>query len=199
MKQKLNKKIKEVINQIKTNSKDQHYANTLINELMSLKGQLDIEPTLIHLPLDEVVSKIEGENFRICVCKGGEAVYHMKGGVDIVVQPSANSLYSYLVGMTQIQDELEKLSDEEKELIHNDIMASTYVLNIPFLAFGDLDFKYKLTNIVLDYLAGLNEKMINEAELQDETPAQDAAFEEAVVAIEDMVKQIGDGEKNSIQ
>lgn len=198
MRHEIKKEIDEIAAKIKKNSKDAHYADTLINTLLSLKGQYDIEPTLIHLPSTDLDKKIEGEAFRICICKSGEAVYHMKGGVDIVVQPKANSLYTYLVEMVEIWDKLNNLEAEERQIIEDDLTASAYVLNIPFIAFGDLEFKYKLANETIDYLAGLQQKMIDNPTLQEETPIENAHFEEAMVAMDEAIKDIENGKKDSI-
>lgn len=188
-KKELKGKLDEVVAKIKVNSKDKHYADALVKELLSVKGQLDIEPTLIHLPVDDVVKKMESETFRIALLKSGEAVYHLKGGMDIVVQPKANSLYTFLSNMIELQEELDNFTEEERKLLLDDITASTYVLNIPFIAFGDLDFKYKLAEVVVNYLVSLQDEYINDVELQDETPDKNSIFEEAVMAFEEIVKE----------
>ena len=188
-KKELKGKLDEVVAKIKVNSKDKHYADTLVKELLSVKGQLDIEPTLIHLPVDDVVKKMESETFRIALLKSGEAVYHLKGGMDIVVQPKANSLYTFLSNVIELQDELDNLTEEERNLLLDDITASTHVLNIPFIAFGDLDFKYKLAEVVVNYLVSLQDEYLNDVELQDETPDKNSIFEEAVMAFEEIVKE----------
>lgn len=188
-KKELKGKLDEVVAKIKVNSKDKHYADALVKELLSVKGQLDIEPTLIHLPVDDVVKKMESETFRIALLKSGEAVYHLKGGMDIVVQPKANSLYTFLSNMIELQDELDNFTEEERKLLLDDITASTYVLNIPFIAFGDRDFKYKLAEVVVNYLVSLQDEYLNDVELQDETPDKNSIFEEAVMAFEEIVKE----------
>lgn len=190
----LKKQLDEVVAKIKVNSKDKHYADTLISHLLSLKGQIDIEPTLIHLPSEDVVQKLEGETYRIALCKSGEVVYHLKGGMDIVVQPKASSLYNFLVDTISIQDAIKDLDKEQQENIEKDIVASTYVLNIPFMAFGDLEFKYKLASSVVEYLVGLQDSLLDKAELQEETPRENSLFEEATMALEEMKNEAVDGE-----
>lgn len=194
-KKELKGKLDEVVAKIKVNSKDKHYADTLVKELLSVKGQLDIEPTLLHLPVDDVVKKMESETFRIALLKSGEAVYHLKGGMDIVVQPKANSLYTFLSNVIELQDELDNLTEEERNLLLDDITASTYVLNVPFIAFGDLDFKYKLAEVVVNYLVSLQDEYLNDVELQDETPDKNSIFEEAVMAFEEIVKEETDAKE----
>ena len=190
----LKKQMNEVVAKIKVNSKDAHYADTLIDALLSLKGQIDIEPTLIHIPSDDIVEKLESETFRLALCKSGDVVYHLKGGMDIVVQPKAESLYNHLVDTIRMQESIKALDEEQQRIFESDVVASTYVLNIPFLAFGDLEFKYKLANIVIDYLVELQDKMLKDAELQEETPVENTLFEEATMALEEMKNEIKDGE-----
>lgn len=190
----LKKQMNEVVAKIKVNSKDAHYADKLVDMLLSLKGQLDIEPTLIHIPSDDIVEKLESETFRLALCKSGDVVYHLKGGMDIVVQPKAESLYNYLVDTIRMQEGIKALDEEQQKILENDVIASTYVLNIPFLAFGDLEFKYKLANIVIDYLVELQDKMLKDAELQEETPVENTLFEEATMALEEMKNEVVDGE-----
>ena len=185
----------EVVAKIKANSKDAKYASKLVDSLLSLKGQMDIEPTLIHLPVSEIVDKIEGETYRICLCKSGEAVYHMKGGMDIVVQPSANSLYNYLTDVIEVQS-LDVLNEEEKNLFMQDVVASSYVLNIPFIAFSDLDLKYKLANLIIDYLAELQKRAFEDVVLQEETPVENEQFKNATLALEALAKEVEDEKDN---
>ena len=189
-------KMNEVIAKIKANSKDAKYAGKLIESLLSLKGKSGIEPTLIHLPISEVIEKIEGETYRICLCKSGEVVYHMKGGMDIVVQPKANSLYTYLSDMIGVESKLDELSEEDRALFMDDVIASTYVLNIPFFAFGDLDLKYKLANFIIDYLEEFYGNAIENTELQDETPIENAMFEEAVLELDSITNDAANEEDN---
>ena len=190
----LKKQMNEVVAKIKVNSKDAHYADKLVDMLLSLKGQLDIEPTLIHIPSDDIVEKLESETFRLALCKSGDVVYHLKGGMDIVVQPKAESLYNYLVDTIRMQEGIKALDEEQQKILENDVIASTYVLNIPFLAFGDLEFKYKLANIVIDYLVELQDKMLKDTELQEETPVENTLFEETTMALEEMKNEAVDGE-----
>lgn len=189
-------KMNEVVAKIKANSKDAKYAGKLVDSLLSLKGQMDIEPTLIHLPVSEVVDKIESETYRICLCKSGEAVYHMKGGMDIVVQPNASSLYRYLTDIIGVQSSTDLLNEDEQALFMQDVIASTYVLNIPFLAFGDLDLKYKLANFIIEYLADLQQSALEEMELHDETPIENEQFKEATLALETLADEIDNEEDN---
>ena len=41
----LKERLDDLVNQIKTNSKDAHFAKKLIDDLLSVKGQMMVEPT----------------------------------------------------------------------------------------------------------------------------------------------------------
>jgi hypothetical protein len=187
-KEELKKDLKEVVAKIKTNSKDQHYADVLIDKLLSIKGQLGIEPTRLYLPMSDIIDSVESKTFRIEIFKSGEAIYHLKGGMDVIVRPNATSLYSYLTHIVALQNghTEEEITDEMRDLIVADLEASSLVLNIPFFAFGDFEFKYKLAEMVVDYLNKLQVEEVDNAELQDPTPVEDSNFEETVRTLEEI-------------
>ena len=46
----LKERLNEVKNQLRTNAKDVHFFDKLIDEALSLKGQMDVEPMFAYLP-----------------------------------------------------------------------------------------------------------------------------------------------------
>ena len=182
----LNRKIGAVKKKIKANSKDAHFADTLIDELLSLKGQAGVEPTLVHIPVADVVKTFKGDTFEMSLTKHGDVVYHVFGGYTLIadgqrMRSLANTLTEYIT-----HEEIEKeLTDEEKEAFFNDMEATTHVLNIPMIAFGDIDLKYELATVVVRYLRELYQAALD-ADLQEETREQDVAFEDATKALEEL-------------
>lgn len=188
-KDELKKELADIKTKIKLNSTDAHFADTLIAELLSVKGQLDHEPTLAHLPLSDIEDTLKGDNFDIYAMKTGEAVYRLKGGLTVIATNGLNALNLTLRDYVFRQHEADTvLNDDEKELYANDLMASTMILNLPVLAFYDLEFKYKIYNKILEYMVELQEKFVDNANLQDETPNEDKAFKDATLGIE-MLKE----------
>ena len=57
----LKERFNEVRNQILANSKDAHWAKNAIDELVSLKGQIEHEPTIVYLPVKDVEKKFSGD------------------------------------------------------------------------------------------------------------------------------------------
>ena len=190
-KNELKNELNDIKAKIKANSKDTHFADTLIAELLSIKGQLLHEPTLAHLPLKDIVKSFDDDTFNIYLMNTGEVVYRLKGGLTIIAATTLHSLNSALQDIVINQDEVEAtLSNEDKEIYANDLLATTMILNLPVLAFSDLDFKYKIYGKIIDYMVELQEKLIDNASLQDETPIQNDLFKEATLAIDDLYNEL---------
>lgn len=180
----LKNKLNEVRAKIKSNSKDAHFADTLLDELLSIKGQIDVEPTLVYLKTSDIAKEIDGETFTMAIMKNGDAVYHVKGGYTIVADGTR------MFGLAQtIKDYVENkelvptLTKEERELYDIDLSATTYVLNVPMFAFSDQDLKFDIATMCLKWINDTYDKYINEP-LQEETPELDAEFEDAAIALE---------------
>lgn len=182
-KKELKDKLEELKKQIKANSKDAHYADTLISEFMSVHGQLKHEPTLVHIPLDSVVDSAESDTFTMSVTKDSKAVYHTRGGYTVIADATYHSLFDTIQASVEYLNGKIELDEDGKEIMENDVLATTYVLNLPMFAMGDYEFKYKLTTDTIEYLKSKFEEAEN-AELQEETPEENRAFKEAVEGLE---------------
>lgn len=192
-KEEIRKKIDEVKNLIKANSKNARHAEKLIDELLSLDREKRHEATLVHIPMDNVSKTFKGDTFELCYTKQGEAVYRTFGGYTIICSSMFNALNAtienaidYLNGEIQ-----EELTDEQKQLMEDDIAATTWVLNIPLHACSDLEFKYDLTSKFIEFIAKLKEKSQTD-EPQEETYEQDAQFKEAMIGMENVKEIIGE-------
>ena len=171
-------------------------ANSTIAELLSIKGQIDHEPTIVHIPLSDVDDKLEGETFAIYSLKSGDVAYHLKGGYTLIASNRFFSLNDALRGYVANQHIIDtELNAEDKELYENDLWASTYLLNLPTIAFSDLEFKYKIVNRIIEYLEELQKKLLVDAELQDETPTENKEFEDATMALENLKSEIAKDSK----
>lgn len=192
----LKKNLADIKAKIKANSTDAHFADTLIAELLSIKGQIDHEPTLVHIPMSDVDDKLEGETFAIYSLKSGDVAYHLKGGYTLIASNRFFSLNDALRGYVANQHIIDtELNADDKELYENDLWASTYLLNLPTIAFSDLEFKYKIVNRIIEYLDELQKKLLVDAELQDETPKENKEFEDATMALENLKSEIAKDSK----
>lgn len=177
-------KIEEVKAQLKSNSKDAHFAEKLIGDLLSLKGQYEHQPTMVHVAMDDILGTLEGNTFTIYKTKSGDTGFHLKAGYDIVVRPTVESMNQSLATFVDYQKEMDSFSEKEREWYEQDLVATQFCLTIPMYAFADMDFKYKVANMFADYMLEIQNKLLDNVELQDETPEENKAFEEATLGLE---------------
>ena len=189
-KKEIKAKIDDIKAQIKANSKDAHFAEKLIGDLLSLKGQYEHQPTMVNVAMDDIIGTLEGNTFTIYKTKSGDTGFHLKAGYDIVVRPTVESLNKSLASFVDYQKDIEKLSEEEQEYYKSDLLATQFCLTIPMYAFADLDFKYKIANMFADYMLKAQTDLLDNVVLQDETPEENKRFEEAAKGLEEIKSQL---------
>lgn len=185
----LKQKLEETKAKIKSNSKDAHFADSLISDLLSIKGQLEHEPTLVHITEASIIDRFDGAHFEMCMTKDGTAVYRTRGGYTIVADYGLSSLNKTISNFIALSKNEVKLSDDEMEAVLLDLDANAHVLNIPMLAFSDLDFKFELAKMVVNFLRDTYDKAMN-ATLQDETPEENKIFKDGITAIHNTVDEL---------
>lgn len=183
-------KIEEVKAQLKSNSKDAHFAEKLIGDLLSLKGQYEHQPAMVHVAMDDILGTLEGNTFTIYKTKSGDTGFHLKAGYDIVVRPTVESMNQSLATFVDYQKEMDSLSEKEREWYEQDLIATQFCLTIPMYAFADMDFKYKVANMFADYMLEIQNKLLDNVELQDETPEENKAFEQATMGLETIKSEL---------
>lgn len=188
----MKQKLEETKAKLKANSKDAHFADTLISDLLSLKGQIEHEPTLVHVALDDIQKEFKGDTYEMGITKDGQAIYHVYGGYTIVVDPRMIGLHEELCRFLNLEDNTEEYTEEERDLILTDREVSAWVLSAPMYAFSSIDLKYKIATDIVEWLNAQTQEMLN-AELQPEDASKNAEFEGAVNeinAFNEMVQEI---------
>ena len=185
-KKEIKAKIDDIKAQIKANSKDAHFAEKLIGDLLSLKGQYEHQPTMVNVAMDDIIGTLEGNTFTIYKTKSGDTGFHLKVGYDIVVRPTVESLNKSLAAFVDYQKEMDSLSEEEREWYKQDLIATQFCLTIPMYAFADMDFKRKVANMFADYMLKVQTDLLDNVELQEETPEENKRFEEATKGLEEL-------------
>lgn len=185
-KKEIKAKIDDIKAQIKSNSKDVHFAEKLIGDLLSLKGQYEHQPTMVNVAMDDIIGTLEGNTFTIYKTKSGDTGFHLKAGYDIVVRPTVESLNKSLAAFVDYQKEMDSLSEKEREWYEQDLIATQFCLTIPMYAFADMDFKRKVANMFADYMLKLQTDLLDNVELQEETPEENKRFEEATKGLEEI-------------
>ena len=179
----LKERFNEVKNQILANSKDAHWAKNAVDELVSLKGQLDHEPTIVYLPTKDVEKQFKGETYEMSIMKDGTAVYHTYGGYTVVARPNLTSLVETIDEYVNSQDYVLDLNDKDRENFHLSLSAFSYIVSLPTFAFSDLGFTYDIAGKIVSFLREKSEILLNE-ELKDETEEDILANEQFRTASE---------------
>lgn len=177
----LKERLDEVRKQLRTNAKDVHFFDRLIDEALSLKGQLGIEPMLAYVREDDIVDRIDGDSFEMAYTKD-KAVYRTRGGLTIIANNNLG-LGGQLINYVETLKDTSDLTEEQKSLFEMDLNTSVFIYNAPLFAANDIEFRYKLGELVINYLTELTKKM-NNAELSEETTEEDREFFAAMKAVE---------------
>ena len=189
----LKERLEEVKNNLITNSKDAHWAKNAIDELLSLKGQLEHEPTLVYLPVKDVENKLDGGTFEMSIMKDGTAVYHTYGGLTVVAKPNLTSLAGTIAEYVGSQEYVATLNEEEKELFDLDLSAFGYIMSLPMFAFSSKEFTYSIASNIVEFLRKSADELLNE-ELREETAEDNEMnerFKDASLALEEMKEVVG--------
>lgn len=181
-KKELKERLDGVKKQLRTNAKDVHFFDKLIDEALSLKGQMGVEP--LALDCGKEVDEWKGETFRITLTDKG-VLYHEYGGYSVFVTPNNEALYDVLTDLVVNRDEYAELEGEQKENFESLLTIVAYNLSLPRISFLSREFPQEIAIKTMEFLHGMYEELMNK-ELQEETPEEDAEFKEATLALEEL-------------
>ena len=113
-KREIKAKISGIKSQIVENSTVKNKARRLIADLLAAKGELDNEPTLVHLPMREVLGEVKGDTFTIYKTEQG-MVYEMTNGFMLFIPKNGftSGLYEMLEWLVDAKD---TIANEEKDI-----------------------------------------------------------------------------------
>lgn len=185
-KKELQKKLNDIKAQIKANSKDAHFADTLIEELLTTKARIGVEP--IELNVGKRLDAFAGETFEMVKTDRG-ALYHEYGGYSVFVDNRNTALYETLCDLIDNKEEYNKLEGEEKERLESHIQAISYCLGVPKICFTDAEFTYDIATRVVQFIRSKYEEAMQQP-LQEETVELDREFEDATLALEAIKDEI---------
>lgn len=174
-KKELKRLIEDVVNKIKSNSKDERSADELIEKLLSLKGQYDVEPTRVCVEDKDVIKEYDFGSYRIIRCKSC-IVYQEKGGFTSVVSPRMTGLYTHLREVLDMKERFKELSDDEKN-VYDAIESSTaWIMSVPVFATCSDELFFGIASDVIGRFSEFVDSSMGEP-LKDEEADKDADFE----------------------
>lgn len=186
----LKERLDDLVKQIKVNSKDAHFADKLIGDLLSVKGQMGVE--LIALDCGKEVDEWRGETFRITLTDRG-VLYHEYGGYSVFVTPNNTALYDVLADLVENKEEYAELEGEKKENFESLLAIIAYNVSLPRIAFMDKDFPQEIALKTIEFLRKMYDDLMNK-DLQEETITEDEEFKQATLALEDLKKAVNENE-----
>lgn len=176
----LKERLEDVKKQLRTNAKDVHFFDKLIDEALSLKGQMGVEP--IALDCGKETDEWAGNTFRITLTDKG-VLYHEYGGYSVFVTPKNAALYDALSDLVENKDVYAKLEGESKENFETLLTIIAYNLSLPRISFMDREFPQEIAIRTMEFLTKLYEDLMNK-ELMEETVEKDREFREEMETIE---------------
>lgn len=186
-KKELNNKLNAKITQLKNICKDAVFADHLIDDLLSLKGQLSIEPTLVHIPLVNVIKEYDFEHFKIIKTLNG-IVFKMTG-YEQIIRPTCRTLYGQLDYLLGLKDRYDTLTLEEKDIYDTLFQATATILMNPAICFTDDDYWFDVVTYITKRQNELFEKLLD-TPLEPEDAEKDDKFMEEVKDLEDFKESV---------
>lgn len=186
-KKELNNKLNAKITQLKNICKDAVFADHLIDDLLSLKGQLSIEPTLVHIPLVNVIKEYDFEHFKIIKTLNG-IVFKMTG-YEQIIRPTCRTLYGQIDYLLGLKDRYDTLTLEEKDIYDTLFQATATILMNPAICFTDDDYWIDIVPFITKRQNELFEKLLS-TPLQPEDAERDDKFMEEVKDLEDFKESV---------
>lgn len=218
----LKKELKDAVAALKATCKDAAFFDSQMDRILSLKGQVDVEPVRIAVWEKDVKKEVKGDTYYLALTKD-KAVYHAYGGYTVVADSrNASSLYMTIAGMLgylehpdktlddvfptmliqKEEEEGRKLTPSETEAfkaecrksLDTDFEAKLHVLNAPSWCYCDLSTTYEIATTVVSTLNTLTENAFNQP-LQEEDTEANADFEDAVRGAEHIGRLIEEEKK----
>lgn len=181
-KKELKERLNDVKKQLRTNAKDVHFFDKLIDEALSLKGQMGVDPIALDCGKEE--DEWAGETFRITLTNKG-VLYHEYGGYSVFVTPNNTALYDVLSDLVTNKENYAKLEGEQAENFKALLTIIAYNLSLPRISFMDREFPEEIALKTMQFLQKMYEDLTSK-ELQEETPKEDAEFKETTLALEEL-------------
>ena len=110
----LQKKLLEKTKQLTAISKDPHFAESLIEDILSLKAQMCVEATELYVREKDVVEVLDFDSVCFKICTTG-ILFHAKSGYTTWIEPRCRALFGEIVEMLKAKKEILALSEEERK------------------------------------------------------------------------------------
>ena len=95
-------------------SKDPHFAESLIEDILNLKAQMCVEATELYVREKDVIEVLDFDSVCFKVCTTG-ILFHAKSGYTTWIEPRCRALFGEIVEMLKAKKEILALTEEERK------------------------------------------------------------------------------------
>ena len=95
-------------------SKDAHFAESLIEDILNLKAQMCVEATELYVREKDVIEVLDFDSVCFKICTTG-ILFHAKSGYTTWIEPRCRALFGEIVEMLKAKKEILALSEEERK------------------------------------------------------------------------------------
>ena len=169
-KAKLKSKLDEKIALLKSQCKDAHFFDSIMDEIISLKGQYDVVPTRIFVREEDLLEEYDYGAFKLSRFTTGIA-FHMIG-YDFFVKPSCQTLYKQLDSLFESKGEYNALTQEQKDFYDVLFNATMDIIMTPPMCFCDDSYYIDIATYIMKRRNQLF-KELDERPLASETLADE--------------------------
>ena len=189
----LDKQMTEVKTNLRNLTSDIKFADRLIDKMLSIKGQMMIEPTEVMIKTSDIDFSHQYGGFKVSRTSAGDFMFHVMGYTIIVSPYSAkgnSSLYEILSVICDLQtdDDEKTITEENRKVLDNLVYQLNTICTIPLTAFVNDDIRDILCDAQLSILNVLS-KSLKEA-LMPEEKVKDAEFRENIETFEKIEEDI---------
>ena len=192
-KKEIKAKISGIKSQIVENSTVKNKARRLIADLLAAKGELDNEPTLVHLPMREVLGEVKGDTFTIYKTEQG-MVYEMTNGFMLHIPKNGftGGLYEMLEWIVDAKDTIDKEEKDIKDFYENTMTDLALSFSMLFGMWIGSEKAIKFRYDMVERYVTLVGELIDGGELHPadyEAEAEYEKTEKAAEALREMAKE----------
>lgn len=109
----------EKTKQLTAISKDPHFAESLIEDILKLKAQMCIEATELYVREKDVIEVLDFDSVCFKICTTG-ILFHAKSGYTTWIEPRCRALFGEIVETLKAKKELLALSEEERKRLDSE-------------------------------------------------------------------------------
>ena len=184
-KKEIKAKIGGIKSQIVENSTVKNKARRLIADLLAAKGELDNEPTLVHLPMRDVLGEVKGDTFTIYKTEQG-MVYEMTNGFMLFIPKNGftSGLYEMLEWLVDAKDTIANEEKDIKDFYENTMTDLALSFSMMFGMWIGSEKAIKFRYEMVERYVTLVGELIDGGELQPADYEAEAEYEKTEKATE---------------